>query len=138
MLISTQAVPVAAATAPADAAVSIHHRTVPRLGADFRQAVVAAPAATKAAKKAKAAKKKAAKAAKAAKVCNSFPHFKPRKLSCHRLSRAWASTILIKTLLTLNFPGPTCSSRCHSCRINLSSFVRGIYIDWALGKGWAI
>jgi hypothetical protein len=88
MLISMQAAPVAAATAPADAAVSIHHLIVPRPGADFRQAVVAAPAATKAAKKAKAAKKKAAKAAKAATVCSSFPHFKPRKLSCHRLSRA--------------------------------------------------
>jgi hypothetical protein len=36
MLISTQAAPVAAATAPADAAVSIHHRIVPHLGADFQ------------------------------------------------------------------------------------------------------
>jgi hypothetical protein len=36
MLISKQAAPVAAATAPADAAVSIHHRIAPRLGSDFQ------------------------------------------------------------------------------------------------------
>lgn len=117
MLISTQAAPVAAATAPADAAVSIHHRIVPISELTFRQAVVAAPAATKAAKK--------AKAAKAAKVCSPFLHFKPRKLSCLWFSRAYSSTILVKNLLTRNFTGPIHNSRCHSCRLDLSSFVRG-------------